>query len=303
MISIYTRTNNFLKIEFWKWLGKKILRKYSGPDAVLDSLKRGLTELKIPFEVNPLKTKYKIIHVLSGPEILRNVIREKNETQTLVVGPNVVLTPLDYNGLINEAKINIVLTPSDWVRNFYISLLPSISSKIYSWPAGVKIPQKNSDMTGKIIVFKKEISEIVFEQVISALKSVNIDYKIMEYGKFSHNEYLVELRRTPLVVYLGGSESQGLALQEAWAYNVPTLVYQNSKWKHDKYEWLDPKISAPYLTDDSGYFFTSDKLGEALEKIKVRPINPRQYCLDNLSDKKSAQLFLDIIEKHYEKTN
>lgn len=303
MISIYTRSNNPFKIEFWKWVAKKILRKYSGPDAVLDSLKRGLTELQIPFEINPIKPKYNIIHVISGVEILKSVIRNKKKGEIVVAGPNIIQIPLDYNQIITDSKIDAVITPSKWVSDFYISLIPLFKDKIYSWPAGVQIPKIISDMTGKTIIIKKDISELVFKQVITTLERKGFLHEVLEYGNFSHIEYLEKLTVTPLVIYLQKSESQGLALQEAWAYNVPTLVYRNTEWSDGKYSWSDPKISAPYLSDETGLFFTPDTFEEGLVKIRdSRQINPQNYCENNLSDIKSVQAFLNIIKK-YEKNN
>ena len=301
MISIYTHTNNPFKKEFWKWISKRILRKYSGPDAVLDSLKRGLTELQVPFEINPLKPKYKTIHVLSGKEILKERIQKKKPGELLLAGPTIVLTPLDSNKLLLNQDIDIVLTPSLWVKNFYISLTPSIADHTYPWPAGVEISKQRTDKTGKILVYKKNIDTLIYKNIINIFKKNNILFETLEYGNFSHKEYIKKLKKTPLIIYLQSSESQGLALQEAWAHDVPTLVYKNTIWSYKNYVWNDKKISAPYLTEETGSFFDLNSLLKEITIIRERKLNPQKYCSKKLSDTKSVEILFDIIKQHNEK--
>lgn len=303
MISIYTHTNNPLKKEFWKWVIKKILRKYSGPDAVLDSLVRGLNELKIPFEVNPGEPKYKIIHILSGTEILKKQIEHKCAGQTLIVGPTVVVAPTDYGSIILDKNIDIILTPSKWVSDFYLSISPSIINKTYSWPAGVSIPEIESTRDGKVIIFKKNVLPYIFKNVQNILDAKSIPYEVLEYGQFSHKEYLNKLKNTPYLIYLQQSESQGLALQEAWSYNVPTLVYKSTNWTMGKYSWTDPLIAAPYLSPECGLFFTTTDFEDIILNLDNKTFEPKKYCRLNLSDKSSAKQLLNIIEIYNEKNH
>ncbi|MBC7981813.1 hypothetical protein H7X65_01935 [Candidatus Parcubacteria bacterium] len=301
MISIYTRTNNIAKKEFWKYSIKKMLGKYSGPDAVLDSLVRGLTELGIPFEVNPGKPKYKTIHVLSGISILQEMIakRSAGKIEVLIAGPTLVETPYDYDNIIQSNQIDLILFPSKWTKDFYVSLVASLDKKIKIWPAGVLIPEKASRKE-KTLIFKKNIPEDTYNQIIKIIKDKDTPYDIITYGTYGRKEYQEKLESASVLIYLQTTESQGLALQEAWSYDVPTLVWKNTEWKTEKYSWYDEKISAPYLTDDSGSFFTTETLSRELDAIinNTSSFTPRKYCMENLSDKASAQKYLEIIKNH-----
>ncbi len=303
MLTIYTRSNNPITKEFLKSCLKKILGKYSGPDAVLDSLKRGLNELNIPFVVNPFKNKNVNIHVLAGAKALREAINKKRNNQILIAGPNILTVPTKHNNIISDPKIDIILTPSKWVTDYYIRLLPALKNKIYSWPSGVKIPNSMTTKNGKVLVIKKDIPFSIFENIIKTLNKMSVSYEVLVYGKFLHEDYLKKLETAPYLIYLQSSESQGLALQEAWSYNVPTLVFQNTKWTYEDQTWQDPKIAAPYLVDELGYFFNLENLEERLRKIESFQGNPQKYCLENLSDKKSAELLLNIINDYREKNN
>ena len=297
MISIYTRTNNILKKEFWKYSIKKMLGKYSGPDAVLDSLVLGLAELHLPFEINPLKPTYKNIHVLSGRQALRDRIRNKLDSQILIAGPALVVTPHDEDKIITNKKIDIILTPSDWVKNFYESISREIQGRTYSWPAGVSIPDDTT--SGKeIVILKKNIDPAIFAFVKETLSKRNLTFKVFEYGTFKKTEYLDQLKKTSYLIYLQKSESQGIALQEAWSYDVPTLVYENTEFRYGTYSWKDDKIAAPYLSDQAGLFFTLDNFDGIISRLNTFNFAPKTYCIENLSNKKSAEKLLNIIQNH-----
>jgi hypothetical protein len=302
MISIYTRTNNILKKEFWKWfIKKKILRRYSGPDAVVESLLLGLNELHIPFEMNPLKPKYDLVHVLSGIEILKEAIekREQGTIKTLIAGPSLVKTPYESNNIIQNKNIDLLLFPSRWTRDFYVSLVPELNNKIKIWPAGVTIPSEISSKQN-VLVYKKNISDEIFEKIIRILENKKVKYDVVKYGEHNKKQYQDELRKATLLIYLQTTESQGIALQEAWSFDIPTMVLRNHTWTDGTYSWSDDKISAPYLNDDNGLFFTLENFDQEFTKIMNNDykFTPRQYCIDHLSNLASTKIYIDIIKQH-----
>ncbi len=301
MITIYTHTNNLLKKEFWKYVAKKAIGKYSGPDAVLDSLKRGLTELNIPFKINPYIRKYDKVHVLAGISVLQKMInlKQKGKIKTLIAGPNLVVTPSDKNKIICNPSIDTILIPSEWTKEFYETEAPEIKNKIQLWPAGTKIPVANSTQkTNECIVFKKDVPTELYESIIKELKSRKINHTLIEYGKYTSEEYFKVLNDSKYMIYLQKVESQGLALQEAWARDIPTLVWNPGSFTYPNGHTIYGKISAPYLNDANGLFFKDiqqfpEKLDMFLKNIDS--FAPRKYCVENLSDKGSAEIYINII--------
>lgn len=299
MISIYTRTNNPLTKEFWKWLIKKVSGKYSGPDAVLDSLKRGLSESNIPFEINPLKPKYKIVHVISGIEALKKAIKTKKIDQTLLVGPNLVISPLDYGGILMNKKINKIILPSDWTAEVYSTISPEIKDKIYIWPAGTSCNVKyDKKEKRKCLIYKKNTEKKLYQDIIKCLVKKNIPYDIIEYGKHNQKDYFDKLLQSKFLIYLQISESQGLAIQEAWAHNIPTFVW-NKGYIISEGIKFEGKISAPYLTNETGEFFKDfnefeSKLSNFI--IRLDQLRPAEYCKNNLSIKTSTRTYMNIIK-------
>lgn len=110
------------------------------------------------------------------------------------------------------------------------------------------------------------------------------------------------------MIYVGKSESQGLALHEAWMADVPTLVYNPKKWQTvsegKSYSWNDDSIAAPYLVEDTGMFWNdSDDFEQKWDEFisKLGKMKPREYSLKHFSDIISLQNLIGIIDEHGKK--
>lgn len=304
MITIYTHTNNPLTIEFWKWIARKILRKYSGPDAVLDSLTRGLTELQVPFRVNPLYvSKSSTVHVLNGIKVLEEMIQKKQSgtIKKLIAGPNLVILPHDNNEILNSKEIDNILVVSQWTHDFYCKNLSEIKEKISIWPAGVRIPRK-SPLAKKsfCIVYKKNVPDDIFNEVLVQLKKNNIDYVLLNYSNFNQKKYFNLLNEASFMIYLQEVESQGIALQEAWVRDVPTLVWNKESFTYSNGEEVFGNIAAPFLTEKCGLFFKDKESFENSLDLFIKNIDnfrAKTYCIENLSDKKSAEIYVKILNQ------
>lgn len=306
MLKIYTRTPKVFSKERLKYCLSFFLNKRRGPEAVLQSLHRGLTALSIPHSINPLfnsASKNDTVHIISGIEALRWAIAKAKKAgiSKLIAGPNLVVTPLEYEGIIRDTSIDIILQPSQWVVDFYISIAPEIKEKTKVWPAGVEISsvQKYKNEKPHCLIYKKFVSQDTYENVYNGLKSQGISSSTLTYGEFKPNEFYSELIKADFMIYLSTSESQGLALQEAWIRNVPTLVLNDKIWSYGSYTWTDDKIAAPYLNDQCGVFFSSnDDIQSTLQMFQkqLETFNPREYVLSaSLDDKSSALMYLRAI--------
>ncbi|QSH39041.1 hypothetical protein JXR01_01875 [Candidatus Kaiserbacteria bacterium] len=274
---------------------QKISGKYSGPNAVRDSLLRGLEENGIDYELNPAKPSGDTVLVLSGVEALKNAIRakERGEIKRLIAGPNIVVTPHDSNCLIHANAIDTILVPSQWVADFWKREAAELSEKIFVWTAGVAIKNPSSRAGAPVIYDKmrsKELLTIVDEVVKSTGKIPNV----FTYGTYRHSTYLEALSNAPYLIYLAQSESQGLSLQEAWSYNVPTFVNKSTKWENKNYSFESTQINAPYLTNQlGGIFGNKNELSSLIADAKT--FNPKHYCDERLSDGISTKTLLTVL--------
>jgi glycosyltransferase involved in cell wall biosynthesis len=301
MITILTQSPRIFNREAIKGWIAKITNKKRGPHAVLESLKRGLTELNVPFQINPQMSQISdTVHVLSSINALNYAIdlKKKGMIKKILAGPNLVVTPNDNNRLILNPLIDIVLVPSEWVKNMYLSLAPQLAEKIQVWPAGVQtIKTRNDNQRDLCLVYIKSVGHQVIEPILSELKRRNINFKTISYGSFKHEQYLSYLTKAKFLIYLSQSESQGLALHEAWMHDVPTLVWNGGLWEYEKHRWTEEKISAPYLVPEAGLFFkNSEEFKRNLSLIQhTNNFTPNSYCDKNLSDFASTRILLKLI--------
>jgi len=300
MISIYINKQNFFKILIKNFLTLffNYPKSNLGPTNVFTNLTEGLTNSGIKFNVNPSNNKvYNICLVLSGIENLKKCItlKKNKKIKKLLVGPNVVTVPPEHNYIIFSKSIDRILVPSDWVRKLYLSYKKECKN-ISIWFTGVKISNFKSCKRNTVLIYLKN-KNIFFEQCINYLKVNNINYNIIKYGFFSKNKYFKLLRESSILIYFSLSESQGIAMQEAWSENVPTLVYKQSFWFYKKKKFT--ASSSPYLNKNCGYFFKNFKeFVIRFDKLNNnKKIKPKYWLNKNMSQDLSIKNLLKIIKK------
>jgi hypothetical protein len=291
----WSRVKNFIKI----LLGRQV----RGPQAVEGSLIRGLLELNVPFILNqkPKDPNGTACVISGGVKILQWAIREKQKGKfkKIIAGPIIVVTPDECNWLVASPEVDAFVVPSQWVKNWWVSFRPSLESKIKLWPAGVKDYGDLVKKDGKILIFQKNATTDLLQAVTFGLEKQGLSYEIIRYGSYGFNEYIVALSRSRFMIYLSESESQGIALFEAWMANVPTLVWDRGYLINGKYRWDDSAISAPFLTDRLGMFFKDkeDFPARLNEFIKIYDsFKPREVAIEKFTDLTATKTYLDIIK-------
>jgi hypothetical protein len=301
MITILTRPPT-LSILTAKEIGAEILGRKRGPRAVLDSLKRGLTNIDEPYAINSLRVT-PITHVVSGAATLKYAIKKKQEgkIQQLIAGPVISVLPTDHDSIILSPEIDLILFPSKWTKDFFVSQAPILADKIKIWPAGTTVSEDVSSRSHKrVLFFIKNPDDIAEKRTAKVFTEAGYQVVRMVYGKFSQKEYFTNLLTCSAMVYMSFSESQGLALQEAWMRDVPTFVYNRGFWQAGTDTWKDSRISAPYLDARAGTFFSPDGNIEMEARSFIENIasfSPRVRALE-LSDEACAKKYIDIINAH-----
>ena len=298
---------------FFKGCIKYYIKKYvrsllsisRGPDAVLSGLIRSMHYTDVSFNVNPLlKDLAPCVHVLSSPQALESIIKlkEAGKIKHILAGPNISILPTDDKGVISNKQVDVIVLPSEWTKAAYTISNPQIGSKIKIWPVGVEIPSvMQKDKTKEhYILLTKTAPEDLIRDIISSLNRKNVSYSILKYGNFKRNEYIAELQNASGVIYVQEVESQGVALQEAWGHDVPTLVWNKGSFTYPNTNiTIEGNISAPYLTKSCGMFFKD--ISDFEEKItifmqQISSFKAREYCIKNLSDETSGKIYLEILK-------
>jgi len=280
------------------------LIKYSGHIVVVECLDIGSKELGIDYKFYKNDFKFsKIAVVNSGIENLRFCIEQKknNKISFIVAGPNLVITPNDHNSILSHELIDLVITPSKWVSNFYSNLQPSLKNRISEWYSGVDHKYwTDSRLRRNYITFyiKESNGPIInIDEYIKAANDYNYEIKLIKYNKYNNKEFKNILNKSLFLIYFVNQESQGLATAEAWSCNTPTLIWNNKKTNISGYDI--ESSCCPYLDSSCGDFFDNlndfkNKLNSGIEKYKN--YKPREWVLENMTYKISVKNLINLIK-------
>ena len=127
---------------------------------------------------------------------------------------------------------------------------------------------------------------------------MGLQYKVVTYGKYTRRSFRRILRKCQAAVWLGTTESQGLALLECWAMDVPSLVRIRDSFTDTVTGKEFESSSAPYLSRECGEEIHasdlnmgtfSNFLNQSIEK------SPRKYVLSEFSAANSLQKLHKIL--------
>jgi len=282
----------------------------TGHPAVMRSLLAGLTQAGVPFNYNPSKLADvgDAVAVIANTFALKQAIgwKKSGRIKTLVGGPNLVVVPTEANGIIKSPELQMFFSPSQWPMDFWREVDPTIRISIGIWPAGVdetywQPSNHDKSNNNNVLVYCKAESDgqKFYAQVEQHVRAHGWNPIRITYGSYNQQQYKDILDQCRFAVFLSRSESQGLALVECWAMNVPTLVWNpgsaliaNRAYNHVS--------AAPYLTAATGQFWQNfsalDSLLQQFDSWYSR-CNPRQWVLENMTDTISTQIFLNLINQ------
>lgn len=279
------------------------LKKYGGHNAVTRSLMEGLEKIGATFNYIPTKDKmHDNVIVLSGVEKLKEVLTLKKEGKfkLLLVGPNIVDHVLDHANIVADPLIDFFVVPSEWVKKIVLDDCPALENRIMIWPAGVNskfwVPKKR--MGKKVLVYKKTETKEFHQNVVMLLNNFGFEADEIEYGNYDEAYFKLKLEKSAFAIFISRSESQGMALTEAWSMNIPTLVYNPGDFVYAGK--LVTGISAcPFINAEVGREWkTIEELSKLLKAMKQKKLSfsPRKFVLNNFTDEKCARDLLHKIE-------
>ena len=247
-----------------------------GHPGVTQGLISGLNKINANFSLNNYKKAKRadLVIVLSGVSSLTELVTMKKQglIKKLWAGPNIAILPSDYD-YVCDRYIDKIITPSEWVKDKYCKVAPSLYKKIIVWPSGTNLDlypkdEFQADRKNILIYHKYKTSNLLIKSITKEIKEASFDANLsvseIFYGDYRRMNYVRELSSSFLCFYLSDRpESQGLALQESWAMNVPTAVLRQERFSN--LNFASKACSAPYLNDETGAVF--DKIEEISKMI------------------------------------
>jgi hypothetical protein len=173
-------------------------------------------------------------------------------------GPNIDWFNLDNLDVIKKISSAQCIAPSQWVVPI-IQEKVGTATKVFVWAAGVDLDfwkPKSNERDMVLIYLKSQISDKTIAKLKYYLDCLGHSSTVVEYGDYSPSEFKKILDKCFSAVWIGDTESQGIALLETWAMNVPTLVLPRNSWESPEGKMYSAS-AAPYLEESLGRFFTS----------------------------------------------
>ena len=198
-----------------------------GPTKVVLNVMKGLDRLGYPYVVNRDVGSTRRLWVANESLPLKHLPRERPFT---VAGPSIWVLPEDIRESIHWHRI-VYVQPSSWTRSlweFYgFSRCPMVV-----WPVGIDLdeylPARRDSLSGKVVVYHKDRDPQELPGLITALADRGLETILIMYGRYRQEDFLEAVRSSAFVLWHGGRESQGLALEEALACDVPVLVWDDT---------------------------------------------------------------------------
>jgi len=290
----YIRTREGLKL-----LKARKGHRFQGHGGILYSLFRGLSELGIPYRYNKITkdTKYIFLN-WSNLKDLEKLARLKKKYGFKVIACPTVAGPFtEILELIKRDCIDIYCSGSDWARRWTLdSLEKQYHNKVVVWPSGVELmPSYRAKQPRRQILFYcKRV--LIDDDIIQYAEQLGIKCNIIKtqlpgFKKYRFYEYDNFLKQSDFVIfYQNIPETQGLAIAEAWARDIPTVIKDNV----NEYG----ASTAPYMHKENGLFYKS---GEELKKIIfeynqdpekfLKRFAPQKHVID---DRESVKRLLDL---------
>jgi hypothetical protein len=298
---IYLFNENFvLTARIKNWARKIFGKGPRGPEAVFLSLVTGLREQDYQVFINNTTMPQEATAcVLSGVSTLMAIIhlKRKGKIAHIVAGPNLVVSPEDEQAVLMSPEIDIVVVPSEWVKEYYGKISPQLIPKLRVWAAGVEEVPKRVPFEKKhdFLVFNKIKGGILANDIIGYLTAKNYKVWGINYGKFEQGNYFELLRESKFMVYISETESQGLAMFEAWARGVPTLVYERGFFERNGHI-VRGKTAAPYISEEAGETFQNfEEFKSLVEAIPIKKFDPQEYVRKYFTHSAAAEKYLNIV--------
>jgi hypothetical protein len=291
--------------------------KTSGVKKVFINLCEGFNELNVPFDINlpfkKIKPGEPVVVLGNG----RYALEGYNKSNPIIAGIGLMTHPSEWPDLFKQYPVATYLQHSEWTRNIYAARYGT--DKCGIWPAGIDTekwsPAEQTEKKIDVLVYskimwdKQRTNEDLKAPIIKKLEQKGLSYREIIYGQYDENAFHDLLLQSRSMLFLCEHESQGFALCEALSMNVPVLAWDQGYWLDpNRFKWgedeLVPATSVPYFDERCGMRFKNleafDNLFERFWiKIGNKGFKPREYILENLTLKKSAERMLAIINEIY----
>lgn len=266
------------------------------------------------FEQHGIEYKIGTVNDIPNYDVVFSVSQQINTAsypnQKFIFGPQFSTFPnqSQLKSLQSDIQKNsIYIQPSEWVVQLWknMGVEQFLPIKSFAFPVNTEKFKPNlTNIRVNIMIYYKHRHPDELNQIIDFLNKQQItNSRVFNYNKrYNEEDYLSYLKTCSYGILLDAHESQGFAVEEALACDVPLLVWnaQTMNQEYGSQYSPIPCSSIPYWDDRCGEVFYNianlpDTFQTFQDKLKTNQYSPRQYILDNLSTKKCAERLMELI--------
>ena len=236
---------------------------------------------------------------VNGEQLWRTM---KLNGSRLLIGPNVEFHAPWVRQKIEDVSDVTILIPSIWVEPVIRSRIPWFKGEIRVLDSDIDLNYwrpSDSKRSHLLVYLKSNQDEADYLTIVDYCKELQVETSTVRYGQYSKKEFRKKLDNSFAAVWLGGTESQGLSLLEAWAMGVPTLVRSAPKYFDDVTKQSFNSSSAPLLSAKCGIEFSMESFSMSKLKLFIDESNhlmPREFVVANYSEEKSRLKIQQLLQ-------
>ncbi len=270
-------------------------QKMNGPHKVVKNLLMSLLQEKITYAVNEETYKFNLLLQYDWTGHLKH---SELTLENCVIGPQIWM----FDGHVKELKDNpsyykSLITPSQWVKDLYISKFGFPEDKIKNWPVGIEEFNNVREPSYDCLIYFKRRDENELSAVKKFLVNRGLSYRMVEYGGYDEIGFLNLVNQAKFCFLINGTESQGIAVQEIMSMGIPIIAWDVKEWNDQGETYRVPATSIPYWDERCGeVFYDINNLDETFTKFyaRINEYDPKGFIKDNLSFKKTVEQLMEI---------
>ena len=217
----------------------------SGPHKRMNNLvKTFKKDPSVSFNSIKYDNSYVVQYDEFGKSSVDKIINSKNPNKRILIGP---LYSIEQDREINKLTkkypyIKKLVATKIALKNAQELDVNFISESAIVLPSGVISEldlNKNLDLksrNSKCLIYYKKRPVEELNDIISFLKSQNYEFEIFEYGKYDNNKLKEAAKENCFAIIISSTESQGFAIQELMAVNIPLLVWDKTINNFENYQ-------------------------------------------------------------------
>lgn len=298
-------------------IGRRILKpgtpglsgpKYPGHYALVRSVVEGLQAIGADFNFDPRSFSGlgRVVYAPANEALLQAAaLKRKDAIDFLVAGPINALLPDECDGILRMPEIDRLIVASEWAINLFKDE-PALVAKARVCPCGVDADAWKPSGARKertAVIYWKSGDEAFCAGVQDTVRRCGLEPLVVasrhgEHEMFTPDALRRMLDRSVLSVFLSTFETQGIALAEAWAMNVPTVVWDpqgDAEWRGMHFK---SDSSAPYLTRATGIAAPDTAALEPAIRQALASLGsftPREWVLENMTDAICSKRLYELI--------